>query len=655
MHITSQRVLCGLASAAVFAIGSAKADKQAGHSPPAHVIESDRNDKSPPLHDIRPNPPRAGELHEVPLKLLPNRPGTPIEGQFDPVVQLLQPPPNVPGTLVNFDGINNVDGVLPPDTVGDVGPNHYVQAVNLSFAIYDKSGALLYGPAAISTLWGGFGGACQNSNNGDPVVLYDHLADRWFISQFALPSLPFGPFYQCIAVSQTGDPLGGWHRYQFLYSNTKLNDYPKFGVWHDGYYMSVNQFSQGFSLPWAGQGVAVFERDRMLNGQTARMIKFDLYSTDSNLGGMLPSDLDGPPAAPGTPNYFGLVDDDALGYSPDQIQIWEFRTSWFQPNSSTFTKAQALGVAAFDSDMCGYARNCIPQPAGRPVDAIADRLMFRLQFRNFGNYQVLMANHTTDSDSTDHAGVRWYELRKAGGPWNIEQQGTYAPDAHHRWMASIAMDGAGDIGLGFSISSSTLFPSIKYAGRLPGDPLGLLSQGESFIIEGSGSQSSRSGRWGDYSAMVVDPTDDCTFWYTQEYYAGGTSNSGWRTRVGSFKFPSCVPPPAAMFHVADLDRSSTAGGNAWTARATVRVHDDGEVFASGATVSGTWSVGAGGISVCTTNLSGQCTLTTRVGNNNLSTTFTVLHISRTSATYNAAANHDPDGDSNGTSITVNKP
>ncbi|MBI5962131.1 MAG: hypothetical protein HY863_01545, partial [Chloroflexi bacterium] len=270
------------------------------------VITALQNDVSAPLSSIKviqPKQSRPDPDLNV-LRPLPNRGAgkiNPDEKFVDPLFQENQAfaPVSVSAPLQSFDGVSNVNGVLPPDTNGDVGPNHYVQMVNLSFAIYSKTGTLLYGPAAGNTLWTGFGAPCSTSNDGDPIVLYDHLADRWMMSQFALPNYPSGPYYQCIAVSQTGDPTGAWYRYSFQISATKMNDYPHFGVWPDGYYMSVNQFVGGAT--WGGAGVVAFERDRMLQGLSAQAVYFDLYSVDPNLGGMLPSDLDGPAPAAGTP------------------------------------------------------------------------------------------------------------------------------------------------------------------------------------------------------------------------------------------------------------------------------------------------------------------------------------------------------------------
>jgi hypothetical protein len=683
-------------------------------------------------------------------KWLPNRPTGQPGGGSD----LIQgsPAPGALTPMLSFEGVNNVNGVLPPDTNGDIGPNHYVQTVNLAFAIYDRQGNKLYGPANINTLWQGFGGYCESSNDGDPIVLYDHLADRWFISQFALPRYPFGPFYQCIAVSQTPDPTGAWYRYAFVYSKTKMNDYPHFGVWQNGYYMSVNQFNSGQGT-WAGQGVAVFEREKMLTGQAARMIQFDLYSTDSNLGGMQPSHLNGPAPAAGTDNVFAEIDDDAWGYSPDQVQLWKFHADWVTTGNSSFTKIGALPVAAFDTEMCGGSRNCIPQPGGIAVDAIADRLMYRMQYRNFGAYQTLILNHTVDVDNTNHAGIRWYELRNSGAGWSVYQQGTFAPDSNNRWMASAAMNGQGEIGLGYSISSATTYPSIRYTGRTASDPLGQMTLGEGTIINGSGWQDHSSGRWGDYSSLSVDPTDDCTFWYTQEYYTSTVAgNASWQTRVGKFQLTSCGAPidnppsvsitnPAegatvsgtvnvtasatddhgvskveffvdnvsvlvdnsapfeyawntttvadgahtikavatdtanqtgqdvhnvtvanapqpTVLHVGDLDGvGANANSSRWNATVTIYVHDTNHTPLSGVTVSGSWSNGTSGTSSCTTDSAGKC----QVSKNGLarrtvaSVTFSVTNLTKTGYTYNSAANHDPDGDSNGTAIVVNRP
>ena len=452
--------------------------------------------------------------------------------------------PLVPGAGRSFDGVGNVSGVLPSDTNGDVGPNHFFQTVNLSLAIYSKGTgttppALLYGPFVGSTLWHGFGGPCETDNNGDPVVMYDHLADRWFMSQLALPNLCFGlvigPFYQCIAVSTTPDPTGSYYRYQFAFD--KLNDYPKFGVWPDAYYMTINQFT-AVTLQWAGQGVIAIDRARMLAGQPASMVYFDLSSTDPNLGGMLPADLDGPAPPAGSPGYFVQMDDDAWGYSADQLQLWRFHVDWANPSASSFTGPDVLPTAPFDSDLCGDGP-CARQPdTTARLDALADRLMYRLQYRNFGTHESLVLNQTVDADGQDHAGIRWYEVRDPRGAPVIHQQGTYAPDADDRSVGSAAMDRVGNLAVGFTASGQHV--SLDSVRGAPGRRrAGRTTQGEADLMAGSGSQTHTSGRWGDYSALLVDPSDGCTFWYTSQYYAV-TSEIAWRTRIGSFAFPSCT-------------------------------------------------------------------------------------------------------------------
>jgi hypothetical protein len=537
---------CALTLAASLVFSSSLHTTNAAATAVAPVVtHSLKNDVSPALRDIPPGPPQVGPLYEI---FLGRRPLSPSPEAIEPdlVVQDTPAPLALTGPILTFEGVNNVNGVLPPDTNGDVGPNHYVQWVNLSFAIYDKSGVLLYGPANGNTLWTGFGGPCETTNDGDPIALYDHLADRWLLSQFALPNFPSGPFYQCIAVSQTSDPTGAYYRYAFEISATKLNDYPKFGVWPDAYYMSINQFLAPI-FPYAGAGAVAFERDKLLNGQAAQMVYFDLFTVNSAFGGMLPSDLDGPPPPAGAPNYFAEVDDSAVSpFLTDSLRIWEFQVDWVTPTNSIFGVAgnpnTVLNTAPFNSNMCGFSRNCIPQKnTFARVDALSDRLLHRLQYRNFGSHQTLVANHTVDVGA-DHAGVRWYELRNSGAGWTIHQQGTHAPDNNHRWMGSAAMDGDGNIAVGFSVSSTSMFPAIRYAGRLAGDPLGMLTQGEATLIGGTGSQTHFSGRWGDYSALSVDPTDDCTFWYTNEYYTV-TSSANWRTRVGSFRLPTCGGGP----------------------------------------------------------------------------------------------------------------
>lgn len=419
--------------------------------------------------------------------------------------------------VVNFEGLDE-NGGAPGDPVGDVGPNHYVQMVNSELAIWDKEGNLLYGPVQNRTLWSGMGNYCASENDGDPIVFYDHLADRWILTQFALPDEEeneFGDYFECVAVSASDDPTGSYYRYAFSFGNV-FPDYPKFGLWPDGYYMSTNEFVGNF-----GAGIVAMDRESMLEGDPdAEMIYFSLYNQRS----FLPADLDGPLPPEGSPAFFAKLSGNT------QVQIYEFSANWENPAAATFLNVGNINVAPFDSYLCGGDRDCIPQPdVSDGLDALSSRLMNRLQYRNFGDYQVLMANHTVDADF-NHAGIRWYEFRKENDDWVVHQQSTFAPDDHHRWMASIAMDGAGNIGLGYSISSEEIYPGIRFTGRHADDPLNAMTYPEITLMAGSGSQTGSGNRWGDYSALTVDPLDDETFWFTTQYQAR-TGSFNWQTRI----------------------------------------------------------------------------------------------------------------------------
>jgi hypothetical protein len=451
-----------------------------------------------------------------------------IADDNDPVIQNemgLREPLN---TIVNIDGIAGDGNYAPPDENGDIGLNYYIQAVNLSFAIYTKSGDLVYGPADLSTLWQGFPG--YHGSDGDPIVLFDHLANRWLISQFSLPNYPNGPCYELFAVSQSEDPLGAWHRYAFQFSD--MPDYPKLGVWPDGYYLSARTFSSG-ALNWMGPSASVLERDSMLVGSSARMV---FFQQNHALETMAPADLDGPAPPTGTPGYFAL-----LKY---QLRLFQLHADWTSVDSTTLTGPLVIFPAPFDNDI-----NNIPQKGTtRKLEVLPDYLMNRIQYRNFGTHQSLLVNHSVDADGNSHAGVRWYEIRKDSNDWAIYQQGTYAPDVLHRWMASIAMDGDGNIALGYSVSGDTIFPSIGITGRKVSDSIGKMTCLEERVINGIGAQTGTE-RWGDYSSMNVDPTDDHTFWYTSEYY-NANSYMTWNTRIASFTIND-LPVEINKFPVAD--------------------------------------------------------------------------------------------------------
>ena len=529
-----------------------------GPSPPRPMVgQAVWHGTSGPVRSLPRGPSVASQpAREVPFHAIPR----PTGGRPSRSVSFLQARPTgstMPSPTLNFEGLNNLSGVLPPDPNGDVGPDHYVQAVNATYiGVYEKESGNQIAIFLLGNLWPS-GDPCH-ANDGDPIVLYDQLADRWLLSQFALPNYPKGPFYQCLAVSQTPDPTGSWYLYTFRVHDTKMNDYPKLSIWPDAYYMTANQFENG---AWAGAGVWAFERERMLQGQAAQMVYFDLYDVNPNFGGMLPADPDGALAPPsGAPGLFVEWDDADWVGPVDAVRLWEFHVDWATPSNATFgvngNPNALIRTADVDPNLCDYANNCIPQPGGYALDAISNQLMYRVQYRNFGTYQTLVANHTVDVDGNDHAGIHWFELRDEGSGWSLYQEGVYAPDQHHRWMGSIAMDHVGNIALGYSVSSSSLYPSIRYAGRLAGDPLGQLTQGEAEIISGGGYQAHSSGRWGDYSMMAVDPEDDCTFWYTQEYYAT-TSTAGWRTRVAAFRFPNCSGEPSGTLQGIVYDSSGS--------------------------------------------------------------------------------------------------
>src|SRR5437016_451922 len=523
------------------------------------VRREERHDVSPPLRDMIAQAPRqvltrheAEPARRIPLPPeLVTLPDDPVRQRtaasiaaFAPVVSL------------GFEGLGNgqygfsVTGA-PPDTNGAVGATQYVQWVNTSFAIFNKStGALISGPTAGNSLWSGFGGGCQNNNDGDPIVLYDKLANRWGFSQFSVTTTPYR---QCIAVSTSSDATGTYNRYSFQYNN--FDDYPKMGIWPDGYYETFNMFNGN---TFVGSDACAYDRTAMLNGTAATQVCFQ---QNSSVGGLLPSDLDGTTAPPaGSPNYM-------LFYGTNNLNLYRFHVDFTTPTNSSFTGPAVIPVAAF-SPLCGGG-TCVPQPGTtNRLDSLADRLMYRLAYRNLGTHESLVVNHSVTAGSG--GGIRWYEIQNPSGTPVLAQQGTFAPDSSYRWMGSIAMDQAGDIAVGYSISNgSSVFPSIAFTGRVASDPSGTL-QAETSVVQGSGSQTSQTRsltRWGDYSAMQVDPVDDCTFWYTTEYLKNsGTFN--WNTRIASFKFPGCGVPDltATLSHTGNFTQGQTAATYTITVR-----------------------------------------------------------------------------------------
>jgi len=445
-------------------------------------------------------------------------------------------------------------GSAPPDPNSAVGPTQIVTVVNTGMTVQSKTGTILYGPAKTNAVFVGFGGFCESTNDGDAVVRYDRLADRWVLTQFANVRSSTGPYYECVAVSQTNDATGTWNRYAFEFAD--FPDYPKLSVWPDAYYITYNMFSP--SGAWRNAKSCAMDRAAMLAGTAATQVCFN---TSSAYGGLLAADLDSPTAPPaGAPNVHV-----ALGANNTTLAYWKFKPNFTTPASSTFTGPVALSVAAY-SVACGGG-SCIPQSGTTNVlDSLGDRLMFRLPYWNFGTHQSLAVSHAVTANGA--VGVRWYELRLGGtdsATPSVHQQGTFAPDSQYRFMSSIAFDEAGNIALGYSRSSSSTFPSIGVTGRLAGNSLGLMTQGETIVQAGGGSQTGSLQRWGDYSSMNIDPVDDCTFWFTTEYLkSSGTFN--WSTRVSSFKLPGCDSPLPDDFSLTPTTStlSTTSGGSAQT-------------------------------------------------------------------------------------------
>jgi hypothetical protein len=575
------------------------------------VGHSYKNDSSRPVRSLpRSSRPVAGFHTET----SPNpRPVSRHRDALDTVRQGEHFVSKLPGTKLNFDGIP-FPGVAcacaPPDTNGEAGLTQYVQIVNQGFQVFSKAtGAALGPPVDIASLWAGFGDPCETGGFGDPIVMYDQLANRWLISQFAAADVPTDA---CIAISKTSDATGAWWRYGFNLG-THFFDYPHFGVWPDAYYMSMNVFDENTS-DFLGPEPFAFDRAKMLNGDSATFVAItDPSVFDSSNDSMLPADMDGstlPPA--GAPSPFLMS-----GPFNSTWPLWRFHVDFATPANSTFTVGGTLTPASYTA-LCLGDSKCVPQKGvtlNDYLDALGDRGMFRLAYRNFGSREALVGNMSVSSNGV--GGIRWYEINHAtSGTPSFVQQSTYQPDTTWRWMGSVAMDRFGNLALGFSASSPTMFPAIRYAGRLAGDPVNTLAQGEATLFAGTGSQEGTNNRWGDYSDLTVDPVDDCTFWYTQEYYAS-TGPAAWRTRIGSFKLHGCAP----IWTIATVKNGSgtgtiTSSPPGVTCGATCsKAFDDGTAItltatpAVGSSFAGWSGGGCAGTGLCTFVLNSAKTIT----------------------------------------------
>ena len=518
-----------------------------------------------------------GHPKEKPLHFPHIKPGA--ENLNDPVLQTSTPTPAAALGLGQWEGLGSAYPgfsitAVPPDTNLAVGPNHIVQWVNNALVIFDKQGNQLQAPVDDGTFWGAFSTCYQGGGFSDPIVKYDRAADRWVVAEVAL-GIPgfFGQYAQCFAVSKTSDPTwtsdanGNNTSYNiWAYGfGSNINDYDKLSVWPDAYYVTWNIFQNGTTF--IGPEVCAWDRSAMLNGAAAPAFK--CFQLNTNYASVLPADLDGttPPPA-GSPNF--LMD---INPTSGALDLWTFHVNTANFSNSTLSNPTSIPVAPFtvpclNAQTGQISQDCIPQDGTtQMVDALGDRLMYRLAYRNFGDHESLVANHTVMT-AGGNTGVRWYEVRSPNSTPTLYQQGTFAPDSDNRWMASIAMDQSGNIGVGYSVASAATFDSIRYTGWQVGDTLGTL-EAESSLVAGGGAQVG-ANRWGDYSAMQVDPSDDCTFWYTQEYEATtDPSNIIWNTRIGSFKFSSCGLPLVGTSTALITSGSPSTYGQSVTFTATV--------------------------------------------------------------------------------------
>jgi hypothetical protein len=495
------------------------------------------------LRDEEAEPPR-------PLPLRSHHGAEAAATATDPAVQTDVRPFVSAAKGVDFDGIGS-QGFSPSDVNLAIGPNHIVQTVNVRLAVFNKSGALLSGPTNLTTFFAPLGGDCA-AGGSDPIVNYDRLADRWVVSQIGIAA-GGASFSECVAVSKSSDPTGTYTLYAYSFG-TNLNDYPKMGVWptasNSAYLISYNMFANGASF--SGANLCAFDRTKMLAGNpTAAQL---CALTPNTEAGYLPSDLDGPtPPADHTPGLFLTWQNN----NPGQLFLRKLALN-FATNSVGLSNPTAINVTN-SSLACGNGGTCVPQKGTtQTLDTLGDRLMYRMAFRKFADHERVVVNHAVANSS--QVAFRWYEILDPSGAVTVNQQGTFAPDTTSRWMASAAMDKVNNIAVGYSASSATINPAIRFTGRAPGDPAGTL-QTEASMLEGTGSQTTGLSRWGDYTALQVDPSDDCTFWYTNQYQkVNGTFN--WSSHIGSFIFGNCGGggTPAVTLSITKLNFPKTVIG-----------------------------------------------------------------------------------------------
>ena len=517
------------------------------------------------------------------------------------------PPPGSGNGAGSFAGLNfaNFGDGWPPDTNGDVGPIYYIQTVNTSVGIFRKSDGVLVSGFSFDTLMsqGNFGNACDTQNFGDPTVVWDAGADRWIISDFAFAlnaGNPVAPYFQCFAVSRTGDPVsGGWNFYA-LQTSDLFPDYPKVGVWPDALYLTANMFAGN---TFKNVRVWALNKAQMYAGTGASAVTFNLPAKIQGVSVFtgLPSHyhtVSGTPP-PGRPNFISVI------WSSKLARIWKFHVDWNNTANSTLTGPSNVTLATW-----GVGATSVPAKNGNALDSLRERLMVQSQYTNrLGTEAVWLTHTVANPDNAAMTSPRWYQINVTGGTVVTSgpvQQSTWHPDAPGatvaRFMPSLAVDKDGNMAIGYTASSSTLFPAIRYAGRLFNDPAHTLGQSETSLIEGTASQccnfsdGSVNNRWGDYSAMTIDP-DGCTFWYTTEYYESPQpttlATDNWRTRIGSFKFDSCTPSSTTLQGtVTSAATSSPISGATVTIGASSTTTDGSGQYTIGSIAPGTYNVTA---------------------------------------------------------------
>ena len=476
---------------------------------------------------VRDNEGLIGEREEFEDRLHKSIDANALPKGEDPALQKLftNPNNNSPKALTqNYNGIGN-QPLSPADPSLCAGPNHIIQMINgpsgAYFTVYNKNGTVALPQGYMDAITG-------ISSAGDPIALYDQLADRYFISEFG--KMPANKLI--VMVSQTNNPLGSWYVYSF--DTPQFPDYPHYGLWNNAYICTTNE---------GDNAIYAMDRTKMLVGDlTATMQRFSIPgSTTIGFQAAAPVCVEGttPPPA-GTPAMIMRMVDDAwtTAADVDRLEMWNLSVDFATPVNSVLSQQADLNTAPFDTDLCGYTTlDCIAQQGSAvKLDPIREILMNKIIYRNFGTHQSIVCNHSVDVTGADRAGIRWYEVRKTGAaPWGIYQQGTYSPDANNRWMGSICIDVNGAIGLAYNVSSTTVFPSIRYTSRKPCDPLGIMTQPETAIVAGASSQD--VNRWGDYNSLCIDPADNRTMWFTGMYMP---AVGGWSTRIAAFDISTCV-------------------------------------------------------------------------------------------------------------------